>query len=83
MEKKIIGLNELGVGRWAIVDSIRSEGLIRRRLMDLGLVPGTRVEVLRASPLGDPRAYRIRGAVIALREDEASKIIVVCRGGME
>lgn len=58
MEKKTMGLNEVAVGRRAVVDSILAGGVIRRRLMDLGIVPGTMVEVLRASPLGDPRAYK-------------------------
>lgn len=75
-----MGLNELALGRRAVVDSILSGGAMRRRLMDLGIVPGTMVEVLRASPLGDPRAYKIRGAVIALRKEESSKIMVVCEG---
>jgi ferrous iron transport protein A len=45
-------------------------------MLDLGMVPGTLVEVVRRSPLGDPVAYQIRGAVIALRKDEASYINV-------
>lgn len=80
MENKTIGLNELAVGSRAVVDSLAPEGATRRRLMDLGIVPGTRVEVLRSSPLGDPRAYKIRGAVLALRKEEASKIMVACEG---
>jgi ferrous iron transport protein A len=42
--------------------------------MDLGFIPGSRVEALRRSPLGDPVAYRIRGAVIALRRADAGRI---------
>jgi ferrous iron transport protein A len=44
--------------------------------LDLGLVPGTRVKTLRVSPLGDPKAYLIRGAVIALRAEEADLIAI-------
>ena len=44
--------------------------------MDLGLVSDTVVEALQKSPSGDPTAYHIRGAVIALRSEEASKIMV-------
>lgn len=43
-------------------------------MMDLGLLPGTRVEVEMVSPLGDPTAYRVRGAVIALRRDQAGAV---------
>ena len=46
------------------------------RLEDIGLVPGTKVTCLQKSPLGDPVAFRIRGAVIALRSDDAAGIIV-------
>ena len=42
--------------------------------MDLGLVPGTRIQALRQSPGGDPVAFNIRGAVIALRLDTASQV---------
>lgn len=49
-------------------------GLERRRLMDLGIVPGTVIEVDMRSPMGDPTAYRIRGAAIALRKEQAEHV---------
>ncbi len=52
------------------------QGLQRRRLLDLGLVPGTEVSAVLKSPAGDPTAYRIRGAVIALRNDQADLVRV-------
>jgi len=48
----------------------------RRRLMDLGVIPGTVVAAEMASPMGDPTAYRIRGALIALRKDQAGLIVI-------
>jgi DtxR family Mn-dependent transcriptional regulator len=51
-------------------------GLERRRLMDLGILPGTRITNEMRSPSGDPTAYRIRGAVIALRQEQANLIFV-------
>lgn len=51
-------------------------GAQRRRLLDLGVVPGTRVTHELSGPSGDPTAYRIRGALIALRRDQASQIFV-------
>lgn len=48
----------------------------RRRLLDLGLVPGTEVAAELRSPMGDPTAYRVRGAAIALRKDQAAQILV-------
>jgi ferrous iron transport protein A len=45
-------------------------------MLDLGLIRGTRIEVINRSPFGDPVAYSFRGALIALRSEEASGIIV-------
>lgn len=80
-KERKISLSDLPVGAAGIVNSLMAEGLTRRRLLDLGLVPGTRVEVIRVSPAGDPRAYKIRGAVIAFRKEEAEKIIVKYQEG--
>ena len=49
-------------------------GELRRQLRDLGFVPGAQVECLGRSPLGDPAAYRVRGAVVALRRRDAQRI---------
>jgi Fe2+ transport system protein FeoA len=58
----------------AIVTDLTSTGGQRRRMMDLGILPGTRIEVELISPLGDPVAYRVRGAVIALRRSQAQQV---------
>lgn len=76
----IISLNNLPVGMSTSIVSIQAKGLTKRRMMDLGLVPGTRIDALRSSPLGDPRAFKIRGAVIAFREEDAKKILVEFKG---
>ncbi|MEW6524193.1 MAG: FeoA family protein [Bacillota bacterium] len=65
-------LAQLPLGAWGEVVAVR--GNHRQRLLDLGLVPGTRVRALRHSPLGDPTAYYIRGAVLALRKDQAKQV---------
>lgn len=69
-------LANLPLGEEAVVCDILSDGPVRRRLMDLGLVAGTRVRALFRSPSGDPVAYEIRGAVIALREEQASRVTI-------
>lgn len=71
-----VTLHDLPVGKSAVVLAISSEGITKRRMMDLGLVPGTRVETVRISPAGDPKAFNIRGAVIAFRKEESSKILI-------
>jgi Fe2+ transport system protein FeoA len=58
----------------AIVTDLTSTGGQRRRMMDLGILPGTRIEAELISPLGDPVAYRVRGAVIALRRSQAQQV---------
>ncbi len=71
-------LSHLRSGESAVVLSISpvSRGLDRQRLLDLGLLPGTKVSVALIGPGGDPKAYRIRGALIALRDDQADRILV-------
>lgn len=74
-ESKAI-LSELIPGEKAFVRSISSDctGIERQRLMDLGFIPGSLVEVEVKSPFRDPTAYRIKGGLIALRRNQASKI---------
>ncbi len=69
-------LNDLQKGQTAVVSGLDAQGSMRRRLQDLGLIPGTRVECVGVSPLGDPAAYLIRGALIALRGGDAACISV-------
>ena len=79
MEKQlndIMPLSNLLLGDKCKVNSLIAHGPIRRRLLDLGLIAGTEVMALDQSPSGDPIAYFIRGAVIALRSEDASQILV-------
>lgn len=71
-----MSLFHLPVGRCARITSLLLEGRIRERLLDLGFVPGARVEVVRRSPAGDPTAYRVHNTVIALRSEETKRILV-------
>nr|WP_099098705.1 ferrous iron transport protein A [Bacillus thermotolerans] len=54
-----------------LIQKVDIKGELKRRLLDLGFVPGSVVEVLKASPLGDPISYRVAGTVIALRKEES------------
>jgi ferrous iron transport protein A len=76
MNNKIIPLSSLPIGKKAKVKALTLDGIRRRRMLDLGLITDTEVEALQKSPSGDPVAYQIRGAVIALRSEEASGILV-------
>ncbi|MBQ7981461.1 MAG: ferrous iron transport protein A [Oscillospiraceae bacterium] len=69
-------LADLQENKAATVFSLLAEGGMRRRLRDIGLIEGTKVRCLNRGPSGDPSAYLIRGAVIALRREDSSKVIV-------
>ncbi len=69
-------LCDMKTGTYARVVRLDTQGYLRRRFMDIGLVEGTPVECLRKSPAGDPKAYLIRGAVIAIRKEDASSVLV-------
>lgn len=69
-------LARLEPGRRGVVFSVEVEGPARRRLLELGFVPGTVVEAIRRSPAGDPTAFGLRGAVVALRAEEGRRILV-------
>jgi Fe2+ transport system protein FeoA len=64
-------LADLQPGESGIVVALHSQGPERRRMMDLGMVPGTHITAEMNSPLGDPVAYRVRGALVALRQEQA------------
>jgi len=73
--RRISPLYKLPLGRKGTVTEIAAKGALRRRMQDLGIIDGTSVKVLLKSPSGDPKAYQIRGAVVALRSEDASKIM--------
>ena len=75
-EKNVCLLCCMPLGKSCKVAQLLAQGKQRRRMLDLGLVEGTTVCPLQKGPSGDPVAYSIRGAVIALRKEDAGKIIV-------
>lgn len=76
--ENIVTLDHVMVGKTAKVKELTNTGSMRRRLLDIGLVEGTEVECLQKSPAGDPVAYGIRGAVIALRSEDSAQVLVEC-----
>jgi ferrous iron transport protein A len=67
-------LSDLPAGRSADVAQMDAPGPMGRRLLDIGFTEGTRVQCLYAAPSGEPRAYLVRGAVIALRREDAARV---------
>lgn len=68
-------LKSAKLGEIVRIDSV-GESNLKQRLLTMGLIPGTRVEILRSAPLGDPIAVRLRAYNLALRKDDAEKIEV-------
>ncbi len=70
-------LDKLPLGQEAIIVKVGGEGsILRRRLLDMGLTPRTRVMVRKRAPLGDPLEITLRGYELTLRADEAAKITI-------
>ena len=69
-------LSELLEGEVCRVKAVCLEGNMKKRLADLGVIEGTKIECLHTSMFDDPTAYLIRGAVIAIRKSDSKKIIV-------
>ena len=69
-------LYELSVGKRAIVTEIRSTGAMKRRLVDMGITPGTMVYVRKVAPLGDPIQINLRGYELLVRGSEARDILI-------
>ncbi|MBO9129028.1 FeoA family protein [Bacillus sp. 165] len=67
-------LSEFPTGALVQLEKMNLEGTMKRRLLDLGFIPGATVKVLQKSPLGDPVAYQVSNTTIALRKEESSKI---------
>lgn len=80
--KREICLADITPGQRAIILKLKSTGSIHRRLLDIGLVKGTEIECVGKSPCGDPKAFLIRGAVIAIRSEDCENIVIQMSKGM-
>ena len=69
-------LDKLPLGQEAVITAVGGEGALRCRLLDMGLIPKTRVRVEKIAPLGDPLELRVRGYSLSLRKEDAGKIEV-------
>ncbi|MGF1482889.1 MAG: ferrous iron transport protein A [Opitutales bacterium] len=69
-------LSQLKPGQLATVASLESKDPASLRLREMGLLPGTRIELLRFAPLGDPLEVRVRGFCLSLRRKDASQVTV-------
>lgn len=77
MNQKNLSLNDLPINTCGKVYKINSNCNIYRRLLDLGIVKNTKIIPILKSPSGDPRAYEVRGTLIALRYEDAENIEII------
>ncbi len=76
-------LKELKKGMSASVTGIEGEGALRRRLIDMGLTPGTYITAVSTAPLGDPIKIRLRGYELSLRAEDAARIHISVSGSVK
>ncbi len=69
-------LSKLKKGQKAIVVRVGGKGAVKRRMMDMGMVPGSEIRVVRIAPFGDPIEFNVKGYNLSLRKSEAKDIIV-------
>ncbi len=77
---KLTTLEQLSPGSSAVISGISGNPLVRRRLMEMGIIPGSLLTLVRWAPLGDPAECRIRGYRLSLRRSEAAMISVSLDG---
>ena len=73
---EVITLDQLEPGEHGVIVRLGGQGALRRRIMDMGITPGSDLEVERLAPLGDPMEFKIRGYHLSLRQEEARNIDV-------
>lgn len=76
-DEKQMTLIDLSIGGEARVTKVNGSGRVTRRLMEMGVVPGVEVQVVKKAPFGDPIQVRVRGYSLAMRNNEASSIDIV------
>jgi len=76
MEKKRT-LAGLSIGETAVVKEVRGESSITKRLMEMGIIPGVSIEVIKTAPFGSPIQVRLRGYNLAIRRNEAEFVEII------
>ena len=76
MTKEIVMLNDLEIGQSAKIEAVGGEGALRQHFLDMGLIPGAEVKLVKFAPMGDPMELLIHGYELTLRLDDAAKIEV-------
>ena len=69
-------LRELGVGKSAVIRQVGGDGALRQHFLDMGMVPGAEVTVVKLAPMGDPMELFLRGYTLTLRKEDARSITI-------
>ena len=69
-------LNDMYIDEICYIDKVLTKGSIRQRFLDIGLIENTKVKCVLKSPSGDPKAFLIRDAVIAIRNDDCKDVFI-------
>ena len=69
-------IKDLEIGQSAVIEKVGGSGALRQHFLDMGVIPGTEVTLVKLAPLGDPMELRIHGYELTLRLDDAQKISV-------
>lgn len=76
MNDIMITLDRAKIGSEVVIVKVSGDKPIKRRLMDMGLIPGTKINIRKLAPLGDPMEIRVRGTEITLRKKDALNVII-------
>lgn len=77
----IVKLADMKPGVSGVVEALKGHGNIQHRLVDMGVVKGSHITVVKVAPLGDPIEVKVKGTALALRKNEAAMISVAVGGG--
>ena len=69
-------LKELNIGESAVIETVGGQGALRQHFLDMGLIPGEKVTLVKFAPMGDPMELQIHGYALTLRLDDAARINV-------
>lgn len=75
-------LDQIPVGKSAVINKVEGDGPLRLRFLDMGLIPRTQVTVFKVAPMGDPIEIHLRGYALTIRREDAGKIAVSEKEGM-
>lgn len=75
-QQDYVGLDQLKPGDYGRIAGFKEECKVRKRLRDMGIIAGCKIECIGISPLGDPSAYWVKGTALAIRSSDAEGIII-------